>query len=108
MIIEFLRVLILQLLLTFRFVADAPTLKDGYISKDLNYLPFFINPAWAEKNRTAVVKFIKAHIQALRWTYDHQAETVEFLKKNSAWHRNMVGAASSIIRRIKFILTTVT
>jgi ABC-type nitrate/sulfonate/bicarbonate transport system substrate-binding protein len=40
-----------------------------------------INPAWAEKNRPAVVKFLKAHIQALRWIFEHQAETVEFLNK---------------------------
>ena len=40
-----------------------------------------INPAWAEKNRSAVVKFIKAHIQALRWIYDRPAEAAEFLTK---------------------------
>ena len=40
-----------------------------------------IDPAWAEKNRPAVVKFIKAHIQALRWIYEHQADTVDFLSK---------------------------
>jgi ABC-type nitrate/sulfonate/bicarbonate transport system substrate-binding protein len=40
-----------------------------------------INPAWAEKNRPVVVKFIKAHIQALRWIFEHQAETVDFLNK---------------------------
>jgi len=40
-----------------------------------------IDPAWAEKNRPAVVKFIKAHVQALRWIYEHQADTVEFLSK---------------------------
>jgi NitT/TauT family transport system substrate-binding protein len=40
-----------------------------------------IDPAWAEKNRPAVVKFIKAHVQALRWIYEHQADTVDFLSK---------------------------
>ena len=40
-----------------------------------------INPAWAEKNRPAVIKFIKAHVQALRWIYEHPADTVEFLSK---------------------------
>ncbi len=40
-----------------------------------------INPAWAEKNRGAVVKFLRAHIQALRWIYEHQAEAVEFLTR---------------------------
>jgi len=40
-----------------------------------------INPAWAEKNRPAVVKFIKAHIQSLRWIFERPADTVEFLNK---------------------------
>jgi NitT/TauT family transport system substrate-binding protein len=40
-----------------------------------------INPAWAEKNRPSVVKFIKAHIQALHWIYDNPAEAAEFLTK---------------------------
>ena len=40
-----------------------------------------INPAWAEKNRPAVIKFIKAHVQALRWIYEHPADTVDFLSK---------------------------
>jgi NitT/TauT family transport system substrate-binding protein len=41
-----------------------------------------INPAWAEKNRPAVVKFIKGHIQALRWIYDHPADAADFLTKD--------------------------
>ena len=40
-----------------------------------------INPSWADKNRAAVVKFIRAHIQALHWIFEHQADTVEFLNK---------------------------
>jgi ABC-type nitrate/sulfonate/bicarbonate transport system substrate-binding protein len=40
-----------------------------------------INPAWAEKNRSSVVKFIKGHIQALRWIYDRPAEAADFLTK---------------------------
>jgi hypothetical protein len=40
-----------------------------------------INPAWAEKNRPAVVKFIKAHIQSLRWIFENPVETVDFLNK---------------------------
>jgi NitT/TauT family transport system substrate-binding protein len=40
-----------------------------------------INPAWAEKNRPSVVKFIKAHIEALRWIYDNPAAAAEFLTK---------------------------
>jgi NitT/TauT family transport system substrate-binding protein len=51
-----------------------------------------INPAWAEKNRPAVVKFIKAHIQTLRWIFEHPADTVEFLGKE-------FGMASQYARR---------
>ena len=40
-----------------------------------------INPAWAEKNRPAVVNFIKGHIQSLRWIYEHPADAAEFLTK---------------------------
>jgi len=40
-----------------------------------------INPTWAEKNRPAVVKFIKAHIQSLRWIHDHPADAADFLTK---------------------------
>lgn len=40
-----------------------------------------INPAWAEKNRPAVVKFLKSHIQALRWIYERPADAAEFLTK---------------------------
>lgn len=40
-----------------------------------------INPAWAEKNRPSVVKFIKGHIQALRWIYERPAEAADFLTR---------------------------
>ncbi len=40
-----------------------------------------INPAWAEKNRSSVVKFIKGHIQALRWIYDRPGDAADFLTK---------------------------
>jgi ABC-type nitrate/sulfonate/bicarbonate transport system substrate-binding protein len=40
-----------------------------------------INPAWAEKNRSSVVKFIKGHIQALRWIYANPGEAAEFLTR---------------------------
>lgn len=29
-----------------------------------------VNPSWAEKNRETVVKFLKAHIRALRWIHE--------------------------------------
>ncbi|HEV8343947.1 MAG TPA: ABC transporter substrate-binding protein [Candidatus Binatia bacterium] len=37
-----------------------------------------INPAWAEKNRATVVRFLKAHIQSLRWIYGHPDQAAEF------------------------------
>src|ERR1043166_7673609 len=40
-----------------------------------------INPAWAEKNRATVVKFIKGHLQSLRWIHEHLADAAEFLTK---------------------------
>jgi NitT/TauT family transport system substrate-binding protein len=40
-----------------------------------------INPSWAEKNRPAVVKFIKSHIEALRWIYERPTEAAEFLTR---------------------------
>jgi NitT/TauT family transport system substrate-binding protein len=40
-----------------------------------------VNPVWAEKNRGAVVKFLKAHIQSLRWIYERPAEAADFLTK---------------------------
>jgi len=40
-----------------------------------------VNPAWAEKNRSLLVRFLKAHIQSLRWIYDHPADAAEFLTK---------------------------
>lgn len=40
-----------------------------------------INPTWAEKNRPSVVKFIKGHIQALRWIYERPREAADFLTK---------------------------
>ena len=38
-----------------------------------------INPAWAERNRSSVVKFIKAHIQSMRWIHDHPQDAADFL-----------------------------
>jgi ABC-type nitrate/sulfonate/bicarbonate transport system substrate-binding protein len=40
-----------------------------------------INPAWAEKNRSSVVKFIKSHIQALRLIYERPREAADFLTR---------------------------
>jgi NitT/TauT family transport system substrate-binding protein len=40
-----------------------------------------VNPTWAEKNRPAVVNFIKGHIQSLRWIYEHPADAADFLTK---------------------------
>ncbi len=37
-----------------------------------------VNPAWAEKNRSNVVKFLKAHIRALRWIHEQPEQAAEF------------------------------
>ena len=40
-----------------------------------------VNPAWSEKNRASVVRFLKAHIQALRWIHDSPSDAVEFMTR---------------------------
>ena len=37
-----------------------------------------VNPGWAEKNRSSVVKFLKAHIRSLRWIYENPGPAAEF------------------------------
>jgi NitT/TauT family transport system substrate-binding protein len=51
------------------------------VISDYQFNNININPAWAEKNRTAVVNFIKGHIQSLRWIYEHPADAADFLTK---------------------------
>jgi NitT/TauT family transport system substrate-binding protein len=41
------------------------------------------NPAWAEKNRATVVKFLKAHIRSFRWIYDRPDEAADFYMKEA-------------------------
>jgi ABC-type nitrate/sulfonate/bicarbonate transport system substrate-binding protein len=36
-----------------------------------------VNPSWAEKNRATVVKFLKAHIRALRWIHEQPEQAAE-------------------------------
>jgi ABC-type nitrate/sulfonate/bicarbonate transport system substrate-binding protein len=36
-----------------------------------------VNPAWAEKNRAMVVKFLKAHIRSLRWIHEQPDQATE-------------------------------
>jgi len=60
----------------FSKLGDTTELISNYQFNNVN-----INPVWAEKNRTSVVKFIKAHIQALRWIYDNPADAADFLTK---------------------------
>jgi ABC-type nitrate/sulfonate/bicarbonate transport system substrate-binding protein len=40
-----------------------------------------VNPSWAERNRPLLVRFLKAHIQALRWIYDNPGDAADFLTK---------------------------
>lgn len=37
-----------------------------------------VNPAWAEKNRSTVVRFLKAHIRSMQWIYEHTDQAAEF------------------------------
>jgi NitT/TauT family transport system substrate-binding protein len=60
----------------FTKLGDTTEVISNYQFNNLN-----INPGWAEKNRPAVVRFIKAHIQSLRWIYDHPADAADFLTK---------------------------
>jgi len=62
----------------FNRLGDTTEVISNYQFNNIN-----INPGWAEKNRPAVVKFIKSHIQALRWIYDHPSEAAEFVTKES-------------------------
>ena len=36
-----------------------------------------VNPAWAEKNRATIVKFLKAHIRTLRWIHEQPDQATE-------------------------------
>ena len=36
-----------------------------------------VNPSWAEKNRSSVVKFLKAHIRSLRWIHEQPDQATE-------------------------------
>ncbi|MBM4264436.1 MAG: ABC transporter substrate-binding protein [Deltaproteobacteria bacterium] len=36
-----------------------------------------VNPAWAEKNRAQVVRFLKAHIRSLRWIHEHPDQAAD-------------------------------
>lgn len=36
-----------------------------------------VNPAWAEKNRATVVRFLKAHIRSLRWIHEQPEQAAE-------------------------------
>jgi NitT/TauT family transport system substrate-binding protein len=36
-----------------------------------------VNPAWAEKNRASVVRFLKAHIRSLRWIHEHPDQAAD-------------------------------
>ncbi|MBI4524545.1 MAG: ABC transporter substrate-binding protein [Deltaproteobacteria bacterium] len=37
-----------------------------------------VDSVWAERNRSAVVKFLKAHIRSLTWIHDHPAEAADY------------------------------
>ena len=42
---------------------------------------FIAHRSWAEKNRGTMVRFMKAHVLALRWMFDNKDAAVEFLSQ---------------------------
>lgn len=42
---------------------------------------FIARRAWAEKNRGTMVRFMKAHVLALRWMFDNKDAAVDFLSQ---------------------------
>jgi ABC-type nitrate/sulfonate/bicarbonate transport system substrate-binding protein len=40
---------------------------------------FIVRRAWAEKNRSVVVRFMKAHVLTMRWMFENKDGAVEFL-----------------------------
>ena len=53
----------------------------GEIFPAFQFTTVNVNPAWAEKNRPALAKFLKAHIRSLRWIHDHPDEAAEFMTR---------------------------
>lgn len=52
-------------------------LSDGIAHFQTN--AFIVRRSWAEKNRGATVRFMKAHVQAMRWLFDNKDAAVDFL-----------------------------
>ena len=65
-----------------------------------------VSPAWAERNRSSVVKFIKAHIRSLRWIYEGPDQAAEFLAKEMGMKPPYNKKGSIITSRTKFIRST--
>jgi NitT/TauT family transport system substrate-binding protein len=42
---------------------------------------FVVRRAWAEKNRPMMVRFMKAHVLAMRWLFENKDAAVEFLSQ---------------------------
>jgi ABC-type nitrate/sulfonate/bicarbonate transport system substrate-binding protein len=42
---------------------------------------FIARRGWAEKNRPTMVRFMKAHVQAMRWLFDNKDAAVDFLSQ---------------------------
>jgi ABC-type nitrate/sulfonate/bicarbonate transport system substrate-binding protein len=63
---------------------DAGFTRLGDVSEILPTFQFTtvnVNPAWAEKNRPTVVKFLKAHIRSLRWIHDHIDDAADLMTR---------------------------
>ena len=56
----------------------------GKLSDDIPHFQtnaFIAHRSWAEKNRGTTVRFMKAHVLALRWMFDNKDAAVEFLSQ---------------------------
>jgi ABC-type nitrate/sulfonate/bicarbonate transport system substrate-binding protein len=56
----------------------------GYFTDDLpnfQFAGYFVKRSWAEKNRTLVVRFMKAMASTMRWMMDNRAAACAYLSK---------------------------
>src|SRR5207237_898539 len=75
-------------------IAGAQRLTAGYVSKDLTYL--------------RVVRFVKRHIQSLRWIHEHRRMRLTYSRRNSAFRRRTRAAGSITTPRRRCIRSTAT
>ncbi len=54
------------------------------VISEYEYTAISVNPAWAEKNRSTAVKFLKGVIRSLRWIHEQPDQAAEFFSKEMA------------------------